>query len=78
MADILEVKPEGSTQTELNAYMGTHHAALDKTVDAEKGFEDTKLQVGLDKAWQTHATMQTGHIANMGASLERARIDNGM
>ena len=73
----LKVKPGDSTWEGLNSYMGTHYAALDKTVDAEQDFEDTKLLVGTEKAWQTYANAQAGHIADMGASAQRTWTDTG-
>ena len=60
--------------------MGIHYAALDKTVNAEKQFEDTKLQQGTEKAWQTCANAHAAHIADiadMGFSSERTRTDRG-
>ena len=74
----LEVKPEDSTWEGLNSYMGVNYAALDKTVDAEQKFEETKLQVGTEKAWQTYANAQAGHIADMGAAAERTMTDRGI
>ena len=58
--------------------MGIHYAAQDKTVDAEKHFEKTKLQDGTEKAWQTYANAQTGHIADLGATAERTLTDRGI
>ena len=78
----LKVKPEDSTWAGLDAYMGIHYATQDKTVDAaasaEKQFEETKLQVATEKAWQTYSNAQEGHIADMGVSSERTRTDTGL
>ena len=74
----LKVKPEDSTWAGLDAYMGIHYAMLDKTVDAEKQFEETKLLVATEKAWQTYSNAQGGHIADMGASSDRAKTDKGL
>ena len=74
----LKVKPEDSTWEGLDAYMGIHYATQDKTVDAEKHFEETKLQVATEKAWQTYSNAQGGHIADMGVSSERTRTDKGL
>ena len=75
----LKVKPGDSTWEGLDAYMGIHYATQDKTVDAEKHFEETKLQVATEKAWQTYDPMRkAGHIADMGVSSERTRTDKGL
>ncbi len=74
----LRVKPEDNTWAGLDAYMGIHYAALDKTVDAEKQFEGTKLLHGTEQAWQTYANAQAAHIADMGSSSERTRTDRGI
>ena len=74
----LRVKPEDNTWAGLDTYMGIHYAALDKTVDAEKQFEGTKLLHGTEQAWQTYANAQAAHIADMGSSSERTRTDRGI
>ena len=61
----LKVKPKHNTWAGMDSYMGIHYAALDKTVDAEKKFEETKLQVGTEKAWQAYVNAQTEQIADM-------------
>ena len=71
----LKVKPEDSTWAGVDAYMGIHYATLDKTVDAEKMFDETKLQAGIEKAWRTYANAQARHIADMGASAKRTLTD---
>ena len=74
----LKVKPEDNTWAGMDSYMGIHYAALDKTADAEQKFEDTKLQEGTEKAWQTYVNAQTEQIADMGASSERTMTDKGI
>ena len=74
----LKVKPEDNTWAGMDSYMGIHYAALDKTVDAEKNFEETKLQVGTEKAWQAYVNAQTEQIADMGASSDRLATDKGI
>ena len=74
----LKVKPEDGTWAGMKAYMGVHYAALDKTVEARKKFEDTKLQESTEKAWQTYCNAQASHISDMGSATQRRLTDSGI
>ena len=74
----LKVRPQDAIWAGMEAYMGAHYAALDKSVDAVKKLEETKLECATEKAWQTYSIAQAGHVADMGSATERKLTDAGI
>ena len=56
--------------------MAVHYSALDKTVEARKKFDKTKLQECAEKAWQTYCNAQAAHISDMGFATQRRLTDS--
>ena len=72
----LKVKPEDGTWAGMKSYMGVHYSALDKTVEARKKLEETKLQECTEKAWQTYCNARAAHISDMGFATQRRLTDS--